>query len=93
MAKKEFTYYGKTLEELKAMSHSEFAQKTNARIRRRIQRGLSDREKKLLADIKKQKKNIETHARDMIIFPEMIGTPLKIHNGKSFEMIMLEITG
>ena len=78
------------MEELKAMSHNEFAQIATSRIRRRILRGFSDREKKILDDIKKQKRNIETHARDMIIMPEMVGATIKIHNGKNFEQVMIE---
>lgn|SRR3989338_7000002 len=90
MAKKEFTYRGKSMEELKALSHKEFSQLATAATRRKILRGFNDREKKLLKDIKNNKKNIETHARDMVILPEMIGATIKIYNGKSFETIIFE---
>ena len=36
------------------------------------------------------KKNIETHCRDMVILPEMIGKTIKIHRGNSFVMVVIE---
>lgn len=90
MAKKEFTYKGKTVEDLKTLSHKEFALLTNARARRSIMRGFNDREKKLLKDVKANKRNIETHSRDMIIMPEMIGATIKVYTGKSFEPVLIE---
>ena len=44
MAKKEFKYYGKTVDELKAMSIKEFAEIVPARIRRSISRECMDTE-------------------------------------------------
>ena len=88
MAKKEFTYRGKTLEELKEMSISEFKELLPSRQKKSLKRGLTDQQKRLLKKIK-NKKEVKTHCRDMIIVPEMIGKMLKIHNGKSFTAIML----
>ncbi|MBS3128570.1 30S ribosomal protein S19 [Candidatus Woesearchaeota archaeon] len=90
MAKKEFTYRGKTIDELKTLSQKEFAQYATSATRRKILRGFNDRERKLLKDIKNNKKNIETHARDMVILPEMIGSTIKVYNGKTFELVMIE---
>src|SRR3989344_1448727 len=55
MAKKQFTYRGKTIEELMAMNLKDFAQLTPARQRRSLEHGLSDQQKKLLLKIKKTK--------------------------------------
>ena len=88
MAKKEFTYKGKTLEELKKMSISEFKELLPSRQKRSLKRGLTDQQKRLLKKIK-SKSEVKTHCRDMIIVPEMIGSMLKIYNGKSFSAIML----
>ena len=89
MAKKEFFYRGKKLEELKNMSIKEFAEYLPARQRRSLLRGLDDTKKKLLADLKKGKE-VKTHLRDMIILPEMVGKTIRVHKGKSFEPVRIE---
>lgn len=90
MAKKEFTYKGKTTEQLQKMSISELAQLLNARQRRSLKRGFTEQQKILLKKIKANEKNIETHCRDMIILPEMIGKTIKVHRGKEFMPVMVE---
>ena len=90
MAKKEFTFKGKTLEDLKKMSLNEVAQLLTARQRRSIKRGFTDQQKILLKKVKSNQKNIETHCRDMIILPEMIGTTIKVHQGREFVPVMVE---
>lgn len=83
MAKKEFQYRGKTLEELKKLSLEELAELLPARERRSIKRGLTHEEKKLLEKLEKKDK-VKTHAREMIILPSMVGKTIMVHNGKSF---------
>lgn len=95
MAKKEFTYRGKTVEELKQMSIQDFMKLVPSRERRKLKRGFTDAEKILLKKIDAAihgvwKKPIKTHCRDMIILPKMIDLKIHIHNGKEF--IMVEIT-
>lgn len=90
MAKKEFTYRGKAWEELEKMSIKQFADLLPARQRRSLLRGLSHPKKKLLEDIKKGKKTLETHSRDMIILPEMVGIMIKVHRGNGFEIVRVE---
>jgi len=90
MAKKEFSYRGKKLEELKKLSIKEFAELLPARQRRSLTRGIDDNQKKILEKIRNGKKNIKTHSRDMIILPEMVGTMFKIHRGNSFEAVQIE---
>ena len=85
--KGEFTYRGKTLQDLKKLSLEEFAQLLPARQRRTINRGLGDEHKKILNKINDGDTTIRTHLRDMIILPEMVGLNLEIHNGKSFEKV------
>ena len=89
MVKKEFTYRGKTIEELAAMSLKEFAVLLPSRQRRSLNRGLSDKQKKLLKKIKADK-SPETQCRDMIILPAMVSRGVKIHNGKSFTLVRIE---
>jgi len=88
MAKKIFTYRGKTLEELKKLSIKELSDLFPSRQRRKIKRGLSDNEKNLLVKLRK-KDIVKTHLRDMIIFPEMVGKTLKVHTGKEYIQIMI----
>ena len=51
MAKKEFKYRGKNLQELQAMSLKELADVMPSAVRRRIKRGLTDQQKILLKNI------------------------------------------
>lgn len=86
---KEFTYRGKTLDELKAMPIDEVAKLLPARARRSIKRGFTDAQKRLLKKIDislagKTKKPVKTHCRDMVILPKMIGMHISIHDGKVF---------
>ncbi len=90
MAKKEFTYKGKTIAELQAMSLDEFMKIVPSRIRRSMKRGFTEEEKKLLMKVKKNKKNIETHCRDMVILPEMVGQTIKVHSGKEFFPVIIQ---
>ncbi len=87
--KGEFTYRGKTLEDLKKLSIEEFATLVPSRQRRTIQRGFSEEHKKLLHKIKIKDPNIRTHLRDMIVLPEMIGMKISIHSGKEFTPVEL----
>lgn len=84
MAKKEFTYRGKTLDELKNMSLKEFMQLAPARIRRSLKRGLTEQQSILLKKLKKKKGVVKTHCRDMVVLPEMLGSTILVHNGKEF---------
>ena len=84
MAKKEFTYRGKTLAELQKLSISEFMELLPSRQRRTLKRGFPKQHELLLKKIRKNPKNLETHCRDFIILPEMVGKIIKIHNGKEF---------
>jgi len=90
MAKKEIFYKGKTAEELKKMSLNEFMTLIPSRPRRSLKRGFTEEQKKLLERIREGKKNIETHCRDMVIVPEMIGMMIKVHDGKTFNQVMIE---
>ena len=87
MAKKEFMYRGKKLEELKELSLNELAELLPARQRRSLKRGLTEQQKILLKKINKNESNIETHCRDMIVLPEMVGKLIRVHNGKGFIQI------
>jgi len=92
---REFTYRGYTLDQLKSLPMDEFINLLNARERRSIKRGLLKKHKALIEKIRKAKegkysKPIRTHARDMIILPEMVGLTIHVYNGKEF--VPVEIT-
>ena len=95
MPKKEFTYRGHTIEELQGMSMDEFIKLLPSRQRRSLQRGLNEGQRTLLENIRRAKKlqsegktaETKTHARDMIVLPEMVGATLLIHNGKEFTAV------
>jgi small subunit ribosomal protein S19 len=89
---REFTYRGYTLEQLQSMSMDEFINILPSRKRRSLHRGLSLEQRTLLENIRKAKEamrkggnlTIKTHARDMVILPEMVGLKILVHNGKEF---------
>ena len=86
-----FTYRGKTFDQISKLSVAEFAKLLPARQRRKITRGFTEQEKKLLAKIRANKKNLKTHCRDMIILPEMVGKTIKVHKGvKDFVTLTIE---
>ena len=89
MAKKEYRFRGRSLEELKELSIEEMAELFPARERRTIERGLDDSKKKLLAKLEKKDK-VKTHDREMIIFPTMVGKVISVHNGKEFVDVHVE---
>jgi len=87
---KVFKYRGKTIEELRDMGLSEFAELLPARQRRSIKRGLTEPQKKLLDKIASGKKKIKTHVRDMIVFPQMVGAMVGVHTGKDWKTLTIE---
>jgi len=82
--KGEYTYRGKSLDDLKKLSLEEFAKLVPARQRRTILRGFSEDHKKLMQKVRIKDPNIRTHLRDMIVLPEMVGMKISIHSGKDF---------
>jgi len=90
MAKKEFTYRGKTLDELKAMTVNEIAKLLPSRSRRSLMRGIKDGHKVVLKKVKANDPNLKTHCRDMLILPVMVGATIKIHNGKEFVQVLIQ---
>lgn len=90
MAIKEFSYRGKSLQELQALSVKEFAELIPSRERRTLLRGFTDDEKKMLAKLEK-KNTVKTHSREMVILPSFVGKTIKVHNGKQFlDVIVVE---
>jgi len=83
---REFHFRGKTLEELKKLDVREFAQFLPSRKKRTLLRTFHDIENFITRAKSKiqKKKQFRTHARDMIITPQMVGMVMYVHNGKTF---------
>ena len=84
--KKEFTYRGKTLKELKQLDVRSFAKHLKARARRSAFRNFQEIENfvKRAKEKLQRKKRIKTHKRNIIITPDMIGMTIHVHNGREF---------
>ena len=93
ITKKQFTFRGKTLDELKALDVREFASLLKSRQRRTVLRQFQKIEDFVnRAKVKQsRKKAIKTHMRDLIIVPQMIGMRIMIYNGKDF--VPVNVTG
>jgi small subunit ribosomal protein S19 len=95
MARKKFVYKGYELEELQKLPMQDFISLIPSRQRRSLQKGFSEKQKKLLLRLRKAKEAmnegkrvvIRTHCRDMIVLPEMVGLTIGIHNGKEFKLV------
>ncbi|MBN1940604.1 MAG: 30S ribosomal protein S19 [Candidatus Diapherotrites archaeon] len=96
MARKEFTYRGKTLAELREMSIQDFAKLADSRARRSLLRGFDKKlEKKIEKAIEakskgKEPKPIRTHLRDALVIPKMVGLKFAIYKGNSFESVEID---
>lgn len=90
--KKQITFRGKNLDELKTLSVREFAKYVKSSERRSILRQFQEIEN--FVNMAKKKiskgKKVRTHKRSIVIVPEMVGMKLQIYNGHNF--IPIEVT-
>lgn len=89
MEDKIFKFRGKTLEELQALNQDEFVALLPSELRRKFKRGLVEEEEKLLSKINSGQKNLRTHVRELIVFPNMVGKRISIYNGKEFIQVTI----
>ena len=75
---------GKTVEDLQKMSLEEFTKLIPSRSRRNLLRGFDNDEKKFLEKLRRFKKPVKTHIREMVIIPEMLDKRILLHNGKEW---------
>jgi small subunit ribosomal protein S19 len=96
---REFKFKGYTPEQLQSLSIENLLPLLNSRQRRSLDKRVSTymnddkrklREKVKLARDGKLKGNIRTHARDMIILPDMVGLTIHVHNGKEFAQVAIK---
>ena len=87
--KREFSYRGRNLAELQAMSLAELAVLLNARARRSIRRGFNVETTQFFErmDLTPKEKVVRTHCRDALILPAHVGRRVAIHNGRTFNEV------
>ncbi len=90
MARKEFTYRGRTAEELQAMSLDEFLPLLPSNERRKARRGFTHEEQSLLGKLERRDK-VKTRSRGMIVLPSMIGKTIQVHNGKEYLPVTITV--
>ena len=85
--KREFSYRGKSLEELKALSLEELAKVLGARARRSIRRGFNEETSRFFERMRSgpPEATVRTHCRDALVLPAHVGRKVAVHNGKEFK--------
>ena len=93
ITKKDFTFKGKTVEELQKLDVREFARFLKSRQRRTVLRQFQEIEKFVSRARMKigKKKLVKTHFRNLVVVPAMVGMKLHIYNGQKF--LPVEIIG
>ena len=85
-SKKQFTFRGKSIEELKDLDIRESAKYLKSSSKRAVLRQFHEIEKFINRAKEKIKKNkpVKTHQRDLVVVPRMIGMKIYVYNGKTF---------
>jgi small subunit ribosomal protein S15e len=91
---KKYTFRGVSLEELLTMRFSEVAKLFNCRLRRKVRRGIPQRDMQLIREciaskaacksVHDKPEMVRTHARSAIIWPAMVGALVGIHVGNGY---------
>jgi len=91
--KKELTFKGKTIDELKTFEVREFAKFLRSRQRRTLLRNFQEVEEFINRSKIKLERNkpVRTHQRDLIVVPAMVGWRIFIYNGNKFVPIDITI--
>lgn len=88
---KEQFYRGKPIEYLKGLDVREAAKYLPSRSRRSVLRNFDKIELFIKRCEKRasKKKKIQTHKREIVIVPKLVGYTIGVHNGKTFEDLMI----
>ena len=100
-AQRNYTYRGKTLDDLRAMEIRDFVELLGSRRRRWFERDFSHKHVKLINKLKKARDSIagqqgvkppvvRTHLREMVILPEFVDNVIGIYNGKEFVEVQIK---
>mgnify|MGYP000651594023 FL=1 len=89
ISKKEFSFRGQSLEDLKKLDIREFAKLLKSNEKRTGLRQYDELHKFLILSNDKLSKNkqIRTHLRHLIVVPKMIGMRVSVYNGKQFHPV------
>eukprot|EP00033_Pygsuia_biforma_P000086 GCRY01000109.1.p1 GENE.GCRY01000109.1~~GCRY01000109.1.p1 ORF type:complete len:153 (+),score=15.14 GCRY01000109.1:24-461(+) len=96
---RKYSYRGVDLEALLGLSNEQLMELVHARARRRFSRGLKRGPMGLIKRLRKAKKECETgekpavvntHLRNMIVIPEMIGSMVGVYNGQRFNQVEIK---
>ena len=85
-----FLYRGKTIEELQALTLEQFAALIPSRQRRKVARGLTDREKQLMDKVANTDGPVRTHLRTALVLPSFVGREFQVYNGKEFVRVTIQ---
>lgn len=91
---KDFVFRGLDEEQLKAVSMDEFIRMLPSRMRRSLRRGLPEEHRILIEKIRSWHpgdKPLKTHARNLIILPEMIGKTIHVFSGREFVEVQIDL--
>lgn len=83
-------FRGLVEDDVRALDFTEFVALVPSRERRTLKHGLSHEQKKVL-DAIRAGKTPKTHARDMVIIPDMLGSTIKVYDGKQFADVRVEL--
>ena len=85
--KREFSFRGRSLEELRALSLEELAKLLGARARRSIRRGFNSETSRFFERMGSTPadKVVRTHCRDALVLPAHVGRRVAVHTGKEFK--------
>ncbi|EFA84085.1 40S ribosomal protein S15 [Heterostelium album PN500] len=84
---KKFSYGGVALESLLDLKEDKLAELFRCRARRKV---LSIKQKAGVTQVGDKPKLVKTHARNILIVPEMIGSMVGIYNGKVFNQVEIK---
>lgn len=92
LEKKQITFRGKSLEELKKLNVREFSKYLTSRQRRFVLRQFHEIDEFVNRSRSKLKRNrpIKTHKRHIVVVPELVGMRVQIYNGRTFTPIDLK---
>jgi len=91
--KREFTYRGYTMDEMKAMTVQEIVELLPARVRRTYIRGLDEQQTTFVERFRAApwgETALRTHCRDVPILPDFVGKKVAIHDGKAFQTVEIK---
>ena len=99
-AQRNYTFRGKTLDDLKALELPEFVKLLSSGRRRYIARNFGVKHLHLIAKLRKAREGVKnpgdkpavvkTHLRSMVILPEFVDNIIGIYNGKEFQEVQIK---